>query len=88
MLGKGILSQGDFDPRVAVEETRKILDRNYPKSEIIVGSIRAATDIKNASLAGAHIVTVPPKFLPQMTGHFKTEEMVEQFFNDFQAWLS
>ncbi|MBI1974767.1 MAG: hypothetical protein HYS57_00215 [Parcubacteria group bacterium] len=88
LLEKNILAPTDFDPKVAVSETRQILDRHYPKSEIIAGSIRSPLDIKEASLAGAHIVTLNPKFLPQMTGHFKTEEIVSQFFNDFQTWLS
>lgn len=83
-----VLEQKDFDPANAVHETRQILDRHYPESEIIVGSIRGAVDIKLASLSGAHIVTTPPKFLPQMLGHFKTEEIVDQFFNDFKTWLS
>lgn len=88
ILEKKILSQDDFNPAVVVNETRQILDKNHPESEIIVGSIRSALDIKRASLAGSHIVTIPPKFVSQMTGHYKTEEVVDQFFSDFQTWLS
>ncbi|MBI2633868.1 MAG: hypothetical protein HYW80_00995 [Parcubacteria group bacterium] len=88
ILEKKILSQVDFDPKVVVSETRHILDKHYPKAKIIVGSIRSPLDIKEASLAGAHIVTFQPKFLPMMAGHFKTEEIVEQFFTDFKQWLS
>lgn len=88
MLEKKILRPEDFDPKMAVAETRQILDKHYPHAEIITGSIRSPIDIKEASLAGAHIVTLQPKFLPQMLGHFKTEEIVDQFFTDFQTWLS
>ncbi len=78
----------DFDPSVAVRETRNFLDREYPGAEIIAGSIRAPLDVKDAGLAGAHIVTVQPKTLRAMLGHFKTDEVVGQFFTDFKAWLS
>src|SRR5688572_10830687 len=38
--------------------------------------------------AGAHIVTVPPKFFPQMSRHPKTDEVVEQFVTEFAEWMS
>lgn len=78
----------DFDPAVAVKETRTFLDREYPHAEIIAGSIRAPLDVKDAGLAGAHIVTVQPKTLRAMFGHFKTDEVVGQFFTDFKEWMS
>ena len=88
LISSGKLRHEDFDPAVAVRETRQLLDRFYPTSEIIAGSIRKPADVKDASLAGAHIVTVQPKVLREMLGHFKTDEVVDQFFNDFRAWIS
>ena len=38
----------------------------------------------DALLAGADIVTVPPKFFPQMVSHPKTDEAVNQFIDDFR----
>jgi transaldolase len=55
-------------------------------SEIIVGSIRHIHDVNDALLAGADIVTVPPKFFPQMVSHPKTDEAVNQFIDDFRNW--
>jgi transaldolase len=55
-------------------------------AEIIVGSIRHIADINEAMQAGADILTVPPKFFPQMCGHPKTDEAVKQFVNEFQKW--
>jgi len=55
-------------------------------SEIIVGSIRHIADINEAVQAGAHILTVPPKFFPQMCAHPKTDEAVQQFVSEFQRW--
>ena len=85
---KGALDTLDADPAKVVSMTRALLDKSYPGVEIIAGSIRKATDIRDAGFAGAHIVTVPPKFFPQMAQHFKTDEVVEQFLTDFKKWLS
>ena len=87
-MKSGILDDKDFDPAAVINMTRTLLDKSYPEVEIIAGSIRKATDIRDAGLAGAHIVTVPPKFFPQMAEHFKTEEVVEEFLANFRKWLT
>src|SRR5262249_57427925 len=55
-------------------------------SEIIVGSIRHIADINEAMQAGADILTVPPKFFPQLCAHPKTDEAVNQFVSEFTKW--
>jgi transaldolase len=55
-------------------------------AEIIVGSIRHIADINEAVQAGAHILTVPPKFFPQLCAHPKTDEAVQQFLSDYEKW--
>lgn len=86
-MDAGILDTADFDPSKVVGLTRSILDDSYPGTEIIVGSIRKAVDVRDAALAGAHIVTVPAKFFIPMTRHPKTDEVVDQFLKDFSLWL-
>ncbi|MDP3710322.1 MAG: transaldolase family protein [bacterium] len=88
LKSKKTFDDKDFDPEFVVNSTRKILDNDKVESEIIVGSIRSLTDIRDAGIAGAHIVTIPPKFFPDMTSHFKTDQVVNQFLNDFKSWLS
>jgi len=83
-----VLDDSDFNPFTVVEKVRQIFDQDNIKSEIIVGSIRNVTQIRDAGLSGAHIVTVPPKFFPDMMQHFKTDEVVGQFMKDFRDWLS
>ena len=51
-------------------------------TKIIVGSIRACMDVQAAALAGAHIITIPPQFLPKMVDHKYTRETVRQFNED------
>ncbi len=83
-----VLDNSDFDPFTVVKSVRQILDQDKIDSEIIVGSIRSVVDIRDAGLAGAHIVTIPPKFFPDMMRHFKTDQVINQFLSDFQKWLS
>jgi transaldolase len=87
-LERGVLEERHFDPAYVVRKTREIMDKLYPNTEIIAGSMRTASDVKNSGLAGAHIVTVPPKFFPDMISNFKTDEVVQDFLKDFEKWLS
>ena len=87
LIKDGIVEKSDFDPDNVIRETRTLI-RDCSQTEIIVGSIRTTLDIKRAGLAGAHIVTVPPKILWQATRHFQTDNAVERFFKDFQIWIS
>jgi transaldolase len=70
------------DPAATIRNVRRWLDDWSFSVRIIVGSIRSVMDIQNAALAGAHIVTIPPQFLPQMVDHRYTRETVRQFMHD------
>jgi len=72
------------DATAVVRATSEVL-RGHP-TELLVGSIRHLVDVNEAFLAGADIVTVPPKFLPLMARHPKTDEAVNQFLTDFEIW--
>ena len=75
-----------YDAGVVVRQVAETLRVSGSSSEIIVGSIRHIADINEAMQAGAHILTVPPKFFPQMCAHPKTDEAVNQFVTEFQKW--
>lgn len=77
-----------YDAFSVVQQVHATLSEWNSETEIIVGSIRHICDINEAQQAGADIVTVPPKFYPQMVAHPKTDEAVNQFLTDFQNWLS
>ncbi len=70
------------DPAATIKNVRRWLDDWSLSARIIVGSIRTVMDIQNAALAGAHIVTIPPQFLPKMVDHRYTRETVRQFMQD------
>ena len=76
-----------YDAASVVRAVRATLKDSGVRCEIIVGSIRHIVDINEAFMAGADIVTVPPKFFRQMVSHPKTDEAVHQFITDFQKWM-
>ena len=87
LLAAKTVEAADFDPAHAVAETAHLLAISYPDAEIIAGSIRSVFDVKEAGLAGAHIVTLSPKLFPAIVGHYKTDEAVDSFLADIGRWL-
>ncbi|KKW42369.1 MAG: putative Transaldolase [Candidatus Magasanikbacteria bacterium GW2011_GWA2_56_11] len=87
LLADQTLDQSDFDPAMVVRRVRELLEDSELAAEIIVGSIRSVVDVRDAALAGAHIVTIPPKFFPVMSNHYKTDQVVDQFLKDFSGWM-
>jgi len=75
------------DPALLIRNVRRWLDDWALPARIIVGSIRAVMDIQSAALAGAHIITVPPQFLPKMVDHKYTRETVRQFVQDAEKTM-
>lgn len=76
------------DPAVVIRNVRRWLDDWGLSARIIVGSIRTVMDIQNAALAGTHIVTVPPQFLPKMVDHRYSRETVRQFVQDAEKTMA
>ena len=70
------------DPNLVIRNVRTWLTAWESPAKIIVGSIRTVMDIQSAALAGAHIITIPPQFLPRMVDHKYTRETVKQFNED------
>lgn len=87
LFATNTLEESDFVPEHVVAESVRLLAASYPQAEIIAGSIRSVLDIKQAGLAGAHIVTLAPKLFPAILGHFKTDEAVDAFLADIARWL-
>ena len=77
-LFMGRISDMGHDP---TEVISKSFELTSDSTKIIVGSIRKVHDIQEAFLAGADIVTTPPKFIDQMIENKKTDEAVNEFLN-------
>lgn len=84
----GRIADEGNDPCVVIRNTRAWLDEWEYTAKIIVGSIRTVMDIQSAALAGAHIITIPPQFLPKMVDHRYTRETVLQFNRDAERALA
>lgn len=54
-------------------------------TRIIVGSIRLLTQINDAALAGADIITVPYKFFAPLAHHPQTEATLQEFLEAWKA---
>lgn len=71
-----------FDGLDMITRTRRLIDQHNLASEIIVGSIRQAKQVFQVYDAGAHIITVPPKFFPELLFHQKSVDTQRQFLAD------
>jgi transaldolase len=84
----GRIADEGSDPSVVIRNVRAWLKEWGCAAKIIVGSIRTVMDIQVAALAGAHIITIPPQFLPRMVDHKYTRETVAQFNRDAERALA
>ena len=84
----GRIADEGNDPCAVIRNVRRWLDEWGYTAKIIVGSIRTAMDIQNAALAGTHIVTIPPQFLPKMVDHKYSRDTVRQFNRDAEKALA
>jgi transaldolase len=75
-----------YDAAAVVRQVRGLFREGAVPTRIIVGSIRHMCDVNEAFQAGADIVTIPPRFFPQLVAHPKTDEAVRQFVADFETW--
>lgn len=81
----GRVSDEGNDPWPVVRNVAQWLARWEHATKIIAGSIREAINVQDAALAGAHVVTVPPKFLQQFADHKYSRFTVQQFLDDGRA---
>ncbi|HIJ18871.1 TPA: fructose-6-phosphate aldolase [Candidatus Woesearchaeota archaeon] len=74
-----------YDAAKVVRDSVDLFEKSDVTTKIIVGSIRHMMQIIEAGLQGAHVLTIPPKFLQQMTQNPKTDESIAEFL---EAWAS
>jgi transaldolase len=84
-LFAGRISDEGADAAAVIRRTADWLKAWDMPTRIIVGSIRETVNVQDAALAGAHVVTVPPKFLRQMIDHKYSRFTVAQFLADGQS---
>ncbi len=78
----GRVNNMGYDSREEVARLRQLLDDFELPAKIIVGSTREVVNIIEWLEAGAHIVTVIPKFIDGMIVHPYSKETVQMFLKD------
>lgn len=68
-----------------IRDAVQLFRANGFSTKIIVGSIRLLSQINQAALAGADVITVPYKFFAQLAEHPQTEKTIREFL---EAWES
>lgn len=71
-----------------VKKLRTVLDIYDFDTEIIAASIRNTEHVEQASLAGAHIATIPPALYSSLWSHPLTDKGISQFMKDWEAFQS
>jgi transaldolase len=87
-LFSGRISDEGADAGLVISRTVEWMRHWGYATEVIVGSIREASSVQVAALAGAHVITVPPKFLSQLADHKYSRFTVQQFLDDAQKALA
>ncbi|MCK2213739.1 hypothetical protein MF672_008055 [Actinomadura sp. ATCC 31491] len=82
----GKMSDAGMDPRTVVAQSVPLLEKHGV--EVILGSLRRSYDVTELALAGAHVVTVPWRFLRPLAEHPKTAEAIDLFAADFQPLVA
>ncbi len=78
-LFAGRINDLGSDSQEAISQTANFIERGGFDAKIIAASMRQPADILQAFNAGAHIVTTPYKFLPQLVHHPRTIETINEF---------
>ena len=81
-LFAGRVNNMGYNACIEIKKLRKVLNDFSLKSKIIIGSTREVLNVIEWLEAGAHIITVVPKFLEEMIVHPYSKETVQQFLDD------
>ena len=80
----GRLDDIGLDGMELIEEIRLIYDNYDFTTEILAASIRTVNHVKQAALAGADVVTVPPPVMKLLLKHPLTDKGIDSFLGDWK----
>jgi len=70
-----------YDAKKIVTETAEIFRLHNFRSKIIIGSFRQVSQINDALLTGAHVLTIPTNLLNEMVWNPRTESTIQEFID-------
>jgi transaldolase len=79
----GRLDDAGHDGMAIVREIRQVYGNYGFKTQILAASIRHATHVRDAALAGAHVATLPPSVFKSLVQHPLTEKGLAAFLADW-----
>lgn len=80
------IKDGGGDPITEIKNSRILIDVIGSTAKIIVGSIRQLSDVREAVVAGTHIVTIPPARVWEMVYHPQTEIFIQKSQEDWNKF--
>lgn len=81
----GRLDDYGFDGMDLIRDIRAIYDNYGYETEILAASVRNTVHVKEAAIAGADVVTIPPTVFGDMFKHPLTDKGLEQFLKDWAS---
>ncbi len=81
----GRLGDIGHDGIAVIKQTKKIFEIYGFKTKVLAASIRTVDHVLQALLAGADVITVPPKVLEKLYKHPKTDEGLQKFLEDWAS---
>ena len=79
----GRLDDAGHDGMAIVREIRQIYGNYGFATQILAASIRHATHVRDAALAGAHVATLPPSVVKALVQHPLTDKGLAAFLADW-----
>jgi len=80
----GRLDDINLDGMELIQDIRQIYDNYNFSTEILAASIRSANHVKEASLAGADVATIPAAVIQNLVKHPLTDSGLAQFTLDWE----
>jgi transaldolase len=80
----GRLDDAGHDGMGLIREIRAVYDNYDFRTEILAASIRHATHVRDAALAGADVATMPPAVFRALVQHPLTDKGLAAFLDDWK----
>ena len=84
----GRLDDAGHDGMEVVRQCVQIFDRYHLPTQVLAASIRSATHVVQAALAGAHVATMPYNVFQLMLKHPLTDLGIERFLSDSRKYTA
>lgn len=82
----GRLDDAGHDGMQLIRDLVRVFDTYHLPTQVLAASVRHPLHVQQAALAGAHVATMPPAVLRQMSRHPLTDDGIARFLADAQTY--